>query len=150
MCLKTLLTGGADFTGGLGGCMNSSRRLFTFALLWLNTASLTNTGVGIGLFKLALISSVILAQQTSNIFGLSKEEYKVFYTMTLLSSSHLLKIWRQTSFPRPTHFRLVIFSRQYVRSYYRIKSPSVPEPTVFSFSFHIPSIILSEREWNQV
>ena len=68
VCLKILLTGGADFIGGLGGSINSSNRLLTFALLWLNTPSLPNTGVGIGLLRPPFIVAMFLRQLLNNIF----------------------------------------------------------------------------------
>ena len=58
VCLKTLLRGGADFTGARGGKQSSSTTFLSLIFLgfrWLNVASLTILGIGRGLLILPSI-----------------------------------------------------------------------------------------------
>lgn len=56
-CLKILLTGGADLTGGRGGKQSSICDPF-LVFLWLNDESLTKIGSGRGLLKVSSMFSV--------------------------------------------------------------------------------------------
>lgn len=58
VCLKTLLIGGADFTGARGGKQSSSIKFLWLGFLgfrWLKVASVTMLGIGRGLFKVSPI-----------------------------------------------------------------------------------------------